>query len=116
MDKTFLYWKELHESEKLEQFSHDRVGLLWLKTKSIIRKDLLKEFLVDNSIDLKATKLADQFIELFNRLASDPVKSGKILDSFIEAKNKQQLAVLDEKKLVSELYKLKWFDWGGVII
>ncbi len=37
--KDFSYWKKLHENEKLEEFSNDAIGLLWLKTKSIIRKD-----------------------------------------------------------------------------
>ena len=37
--KDFNYWKKLHESETLEEFSSDSVGLLWLKTKSIARKE-----------------------------------------------------------------------------
>lgn len=40
----FNYWKKLHESEKLQEFSIDITGLLWLKTKSIIRKELIAEF------------------------------------------------------------------------
>lgn len=113
MKKSFEYWEKLHSSEQLEQFSNDNEGILWLKTKSIIRKDILPEFLSENSIELESTRLGDQFAELFARLAADPNKSSKMLDSFIESKNKQQLAALDEKQLVSELYKLKSFDWGG---
>lgn len=36
--KDFDYWKKLHESDKLEEFSSDEQGLLWLKVKSIVRK------------------------------------------------------------------------------
>lgn len=113
MKKSFEYWKKLHASEQLEQFSSDDDGLLWLKTKSIIRKDILDEFLMLSSIKLKSTRLDDQFAELFALLTKEPNESSKILDSFIDAKNKQQLAALDEKQLVSELYKLKSFNWGG---
>ncbi|MCF7668316.1 MAG: hypothetical protein K9N48_00890 [Verrucomicrobia bacterium] len=113
MKKSFEYWKKLHASEQLEQFSNDREGVLWLKTKSIIRKDILAEFLSQNSIELESTRLGDQFAELFARFAAKPNISNNMLDSFIEAKNKQQIAALDEKQLVSELYKLKSFDWGG---
>lgn len=113
MRKSFEYWKKLHASEQLEQFSNDNEGVLWLKTKSIIRKDILAEFLSENSIELESSRLGDQFVELFAHLAANPNKSSKMLDRFIEGKNKQQLAALDEKQLVSELYKLKSFDWGG---
>ena len=53
--KDFNYWKKQHESEKLEEFSNDTIGLPWLKTKSIVRKELIAEFLKSNSITLKET-------------------------------------------------------------
>jgi hypothetical protein len=111
--QSFKYWKNLHESEKLEEFSTDTEGLLWLKTKSIIRKDILGEFLSINKIELTSTSLNDQFIELFGIFAKDIKKSHKLLDDYIIDKNKAIFDDLDEKKLVSELYKLKNFDWGG---
>lgn len=52
--KDFKYWKKLHESEKLEEFSQDKTGLLWLKTKSIVRKELIAEsFLQSIKLTLK---------------------------------------------------------------
>lgn len=113
MKNSFEYWKNLHESEQLEQFSNVTEGLLWLKIKSIIRKDILAEFLSENSIELKSNKLGNQFSELFVSFVLDPNKYNKILDEFIASKNIKQLAEIDENKLVSELYKLKYFDWGG---
>ena len=111
--KDFKYWKKLHESEKLEEFSLDKTGLLWLKTKSIIRKELIKEFVKNNGLVLKETALAKQFTELFGLLCKDASNSNTLLDEFIKAKNKAQLEDLDTNQLVSELYKLKIFDWGG---
>ncbi len=111
--KSFEYWKKLHESEKLEEFSTDAVGLLWLKTKSIVRKDIIAEFLAQNGITLESTSLNSQFIELFGILSKNVSDSHRILDNYIISKNKKLLADLDEKQLVSELYKLKTFDWGG---
>lgn len=111
--KGFEYWKKLHESEKLEEFSSDEQGLLWLKVKSIVRKELISEFVTENEIELKEASLNGQFIELYARLIKNPTKSAKLLNAFIERKNKSALAILDTRKLVSELYKLKSFDWGG---
>lgn len=111
--KDFNYWKKLYESEKLEEFSTNKIGLLWLKIKSIIRKELIAAFLKVNKIELKETALAKQFVELFNLLGKDVANSNQLLDNFIRIENNKQVALLDTTQLVSELYKLKNFDWGG---
>lgn len=111
--KDFKYWKKQHESEKLEEFSQDKTGLLWLKTKSIVRKELITDFLAINKIELKETALAKQFVELFDLLCSNIANSNQKLDEFIKAENAKQVEGLDTTQLVSELYKLKKFDWGG---
>jgi hypothetical protein len=111
--KNFNYWKKLHESENLGEFSNDKTGLLWLKLKSIIRKELLVEFLKINSISLKETALAKQFVELFDILCLDVSNSHTLLDEYIKIENQAQVKILDTTQLVSELYKLKNFDWGG---
>ena len=111
--KDFNYWKKLHENDELEEFSSDGLGLLWLKVKCVVRKELISEFLTANNIKLKETSLNGQFVELYALLAENPEKSHGILNKYIEAKNKSVLGKLDTQKLVSELYKLKSFDWGG---
>ncbi len=111
--KKFNYWKQLYESQKLSEFNTNNIGLLWLKTKSIIRKELIAEFIKANNITLKATALGKQFAELFALLCKDATHSHQILDAFIRQKNANQVAELNTEQLVSELYKLKNFDWGG---
>lgn len=111
--KDFHYWKKLHESEQLEEFSSDRIGLLWLKTKSIVRKELIADFTKINKIILKETTIGKQFVELFNFLSKDVENAHKVLDSYIKLKNKDQIEALNAAQLESELYKLKNFDWGG---
>ncbi len=111
--KDFNYWKKLHESEKLEEFSSDRMGLLWLKTKSIVRKELIQEFTKSSNIILNESSLSRQFVELFNILSKNPEKSHLLLDGFIRGINKQQVKSLNRDELVSELYKVQHFDWGG---
>lgn len=111
--KDFNHWDKLHKNEELEAFSNDNVGLLWLKTKSIIRKELIAEFVKINNITLQETALGKQFVELFGILSSDIDKSNQILDDFIKSENNKQVGLLNTAQLVSELYKLKNFDWGG---
>lgn len=111
--KDFNYWKKLHESEQLDEFSKDNIGLLWLKTKSIVRKELIAEFLQQNNITLSETSLGKQFVELFDLLCKSVDNAHKILDTYIKEKNKVQVTKINSEQLVSELYKLKSFDWGG---
>jgi hypothetical protein len=111
--KDFNYWQKCYENEQLEEFNVDNIGLLWLKTKSISRKELITEFVSDNNIILKETTLGKKFIELFIWLSNDVEYSHKILNDYINIKHSKQVAALDMERLVSELYKLKNFDWGG---
>lgn len=111
--KNYNYWDNLHKEQNLEEFSSNEIGLLWLKTKCIIRKELIAEFVRKNNINLNETALGKQFVELFHLLNADVKESHKILDDFIKTENEKQLKKLDSTKLVSELYKLKTFDWGG---
>lgn len=109
----FKYWDNLHKNETLEEFSSNRAGLLWLKLKSIIRVELVKGFLdfADYKIDSK--KQGDNFRVLFELLLIDIEKSHKLLDGYIKYISNKQIANIDIQQLVSELYKLKNFEWGG---
>ncbi|MCL2622418.1 MAG: hypothetical protein FWD31_02030 [Planctomycetaceae bacterium] len=111
--ENFKYWDHLHKNESLEKFNRDRTGLLWLKTKSIIRKELIEEFLKQNEIILQQTALKQQFVELFDLLSKDIDKSHMLLDEYIKKVSHRQIACVDIQQLVSELYKLKNFEWGG---
>ena len=81
--KDFNYWKKLYESEKLEEFSTNKIGLLWLKIKSIMRVEMLKSFLESNNYVLKETSLNKQFVELFDFLSENIQHSNQVLDKFI---------------------------------
>lgn len=102
--KDFNYWDKLHKNEELEEFSNDSTGILWLKTKSISRKELIAEFLKINNIILKETSLAKQFVELFDILSTDVINSNQILNNFITSENTKQVGALNTTQLVSELY------------
>jgi hypothetical protein len=113
VEQNFCYWKTIHDKSSLELFNTDAEGQLWLKIKSIIRPELIKEFVSKNNIILSASIATKQFEELYNILSKSIEKSHMILDEYIVEKNKQILSNLNTEKLVSELYKLKNFEWGG---
>ena len=111
--KDFKYWDNLHRNENLEEFSSNRTGLLWLKLKSIIRVELVKGFLDFSGYEINTKKQSENFYALFDLLSNDIDKSHELLDEYIKEINNQQIANIDIQQLVSELYKLKNFEWGG---
>lgn len=110
---NFKYWDNLHRNENLEEFSHNRAGLLWLKLKSIIRVELVKGFLDFTGYEIDTKKQSENFRKLFDLLLNDIDKSHELLDNYIKNISNQQIANIDIQQLVSELYKLKNFEWGG---
>jgi hypothetical protein len=111
--KNFQYWDNLHRNENLVEFNTDRTGLLWLKIKSIIRVELVKSFLDFSGLKINTTKQNDNFKTLFDLLAQDLEKSHKLLDKFIKGESNKRIQSINIHQLVSELYKLKNFEWGG---
>ena len=113
MQKDFVYWKKLYDSDSLAEFNTNLDGQLWLKTKSIIRKEIIAEFLKKFSTTLNETTLNGQFAELFSLLSSNLTQSHQWLDLYIREKNDEILRSLQIENLVSELYKVQTFEWGG---
>jgi adenine-specific DNA-methyltransferase len=111
--KDFQYWKEKYESDNLEEFNLNESGLLWLKIKSITRKELINEFVNKYEIKISSKTLNEQFQELYNSFSKNILLEKEKLESFIKEKNNEELNNIKKEELVSELYKMRHFDWGG---
>ncbi|KAA6321803.1 hypothetical protein EZS27_028587 [termite gut metagenome] len=79
--KNFEYWDNLHKNEQLEEFSRNRIGLLWLKLKSIIRVELVKGFLEFSAYKISTQKQSENFKALFDLLVRDVDKAHSLLVS-----------------------------------
>jgi hypothetical protein len=110
---TFNYWERLQKTENFREFSLNSEGLLWLKLKSIMRKDLLPRFVKSAGMTDVPGKAGEAFPALFASLSLHLKKSHEILDEFIRNESKKQIASIDAEKLSSELYKVRNFEWGG---
>ncbi|MDI9356230.1 MAG: hypothetical protein QM536_04275 [Chitinophagaceae bacterium] len=103
----------MYETDHLEDFNFNLSALLWLKIKSITRKEILQNFLTASGFSLTEKGLNQQFEELYNLLSENLEQNHQKLNDFIRSENQSQETILDTEKLVSELYKLRHFDWGG---
>ena len=112
-NQSFDYWKNLYNTDQLYNFNFNTFALLWLKIKSIRRRKILNKFIKTNDLSLKKKNIEEQFEELYNLFSDDVEKNHKRLNTFIRAEHSNQKDTLDIQQLISELYKLRYFSWGG---
>lgn len=112
--KNFKEWKSLFDAQNLYEFNHDESGVIWLKLKSLIRTDILKEFIADNNITLSTKGIQNNFKELYELYQNGIFPSEKI-DDFSAKYNKNEIENIEKifETIKLELYKLTEFAWGG---
>jgi hypothetical protein len=107
----FSHFKQLYQDNKFDVLLKEDGSIYWLKLRSISRSELLTEFCTLANIDcteIKGTALLEHIYKL--------MPSEELLDKFIEQKYQADRLErkANETALVSELYKMKVFDWGGL--
>lgn len=111
--QPFEHWQKLYEQDELQEFTFSSSGLLWLKIKSIARKEYLGEFITSYYPAIGAGKLGESFEKLYEMMNAHQEDNHSVLNEFIRRKSIEQADAIDTERLVSELYKLRHFDWGG---
>lgn len=108
--KIYQQLKKLYQANDFEKLLKNSNSLLFLKIRSIARKALVVEFA--NKIGIDPNQSTNNLIE---EITNNP-KTEKVIDKFINVKFQDERKERREyqDKLISELYKLKIFDWGGL--
>lgn len=65
---NFEKWDNEFKTQNMFAFNFNANALLWLKVRAICRGKQLRQFLKANAITLSTSKIADQNIELFEKL------------------------------------------------
>lgn len=107
----FKHFKQLYQDNKFDILLKEDGSIYWLKLRSISRKELLVEFCALTNIDCSNVQGTTLFEHIYEAKPKE-----EVLDKFIAQK---YLAERSERKaneiaLVSKLYKMKVFDWGGL--
>ena len=110
---SFIKYEKLFKNNKISEMT-DEKSLLWLKLRSISRKEILLKFVTEISLFKNGEKINGKklFETIFEKCENESKNYSNQIDIFIK-NNLNILSEKDEQKLVSELYKLKFFDWGG---
>ena len=111
MANKFNYFKQLYQDNKFDVLLKEKSAIYWLKLRSISRKALMVEFCKLAKIDCVDIKGPKLFEHIYKQQPSE-----KLLTKFIEEKYQEERTKrkAGETKLISELYKLQVFDWGGL--
>jgi len=107
----FNEYKRLYTENKFDLLLRDRGSVYWLKLRSISRKKLLIEFCKIVCIDPEKTNSNDLLEYIYNVHPDE-----NLIDEFIKKKYKEERSSRKEIEpfLISELYKMKVLDWGGL--
>lgn len=111
---SFEKWDRKFRDNNLYAFNGDANGLLWLKVRSVCRSKQLARFLSEYNLRLRSTKLKEQNVELFHLLEGIP-GAMEMLDGFMRVRSNEwyESMGIDEDKLREDLYKVRYYDWGG---
>ena len=111
---NFEKWDNEFRAQHLFAFNNDANALLWLKVRAVCRGKQIEQFLTDNGLTLKATKISEQNVELFELLERRE-DAKMMLDRYLQGKNHEWYTSLgvDEEKLKDDLYKVQYYAWGG---
>lgn len=111
MTSQFNRFKQLYRDNKFDALLKEKEFIYWIKLKSISRKALMLEFCELANIDCVDIKWDELFEHIYSQQPSEELLDGYINQKYAEERAERRK---DETKLISELYKLQVFDWGGL--
>mgnify|MGYP001249948725 CR=1 FL=1 len=110
LKQEFKTLKGYYEDNEFEKIFIHKLGIYFLKMRSLSRSTILKELAPKLKIDISNIENSRLFEFMFCQNIDD-----KVLDKFIKEKyeDERKVRIGNEDFLYSQLYKLKVFDWGG---
>lgn len=111
---NFEKWDKEFRSQNLYVFNHNDNALLWLKVRAVCRGKQIDQFLAENSIKISSTKIGEQNVELFEILEKNN-NAMDMLDKYLRIKNHNWYDAMgiDEVQLKEDLYRVRYYAWGG---
>lgn len=108
--KEFEKLKDAYDEDNFEFIFNHRLGIDFLKLRSLSRNTILQELAGKLGYDITGVEGKELFKHLFSLRIN-----AKVLDEFIRTKYEEERKVRigNEDFLYSQLYKLRIFDWGG---
>jgi hypothetical protein len=111
MPYTYQSADKAFKNDNIRELGLDAQGMRFLKLRSLSRKEHLARLIADHGLAIPDGKPAARLKAAFESCVTDAQIDATIRS--IATVERQQRAAL-EPALITELYKLQMFDWGGL--
>src|SRR3989338_2424300 len=108
---NFHHFKQLYQDNKFDILLKEDGSVYWLKLRSISRKELMVKFCGIANIDCEDIKNSALFEHIYASKVDEKIVDEFIAQTYLVERAERKA---NETKLVSELYKMKVLDWGGI--
>jgi len=111
MPSDFNALRKLYDNGQFVDLLRNPDGVYWLKLRSISRTEQLRQFCQRIGLGYKDVPARQLLAHVYNHKPSK-----KVLESFIRESYQVERAKRkdNENYLISQLYQMKVFDWGGL--
>lgn len=111
MSSDFKAIRKLYDDNKFVELLHHPNGIFWLKLRSISRSEQIREFCQRIQLDIEGIQSRQLFEHVYNQRPDN-----QDLENFIRELFQQERAERkqNEDYIISQLYQMKVFDWGGL--
>jgi hypothetical protein len=109
---TFKQAEAMFSKDQIRELAHEAGGLRYLKLRSLNRRDYLEKLFESAGIEPADTSAKAMFKEAFETPAIDSSQIDELIRCTYEQERTGRRA--REPELVSQLYRLQTFDWGGL--
>ena len=111
MTYTFESANTAFKNDNIRELGLDNQGLRFLKLRSLSRKEHLNRLISDHRLEIPDGKPLERLKAVFNSPITDTQIDASIFNIYSEERG---LRAANEPELITELYKLQAFDWGGL--
>ncbi len=111
MPTNFNTLKNLYDNNQFVDLINDPDGIYWLKLRSISRAPQLRELCRRAGIDYEGIGYRQLFKHIYDNRPKEQAIEELIKDLYEEERGKRRES---EDYLISQLYQMKVFDWGGL--
>jgi len=108
---TFAEAERLFAADRINELTLDGAGVRFLKLRSMARKEYLERLLMEAGLGYAGLAADDLLEHVFESAVTAAQIEGTIRAIYLEEREARRVV---EAELVSELYRMETFDWGGL--